>query len=206
MRGAAAAHARLPPALVRSGAGMQGIYPNPDLPLTPGGLCGLADFCMAVSRHWQVWAPHAVWVPKLCAAACGSNDGDGLVDVLLPRMAVLGAQPADILVLNFGVWVDHEQASTLFFWGTARLWGASVKLGTCGLSMQCHARQPRLWLRVRAPEAYGMQGPVASHPQPLPVVLLAMQMPGLGLQWHVPPIKVPESITRSGCTCGSPKE
>lgn len=43
----------------------------------------------------------------------GSNDGDALVDVLLPRMAVLGAQPEDILVLNFGVWMDHEQASII---------------------------------------------------------------------------------------------
>ena len=46
----------------------------------------------------------------LCLAMWLSNDGDALVDVLLPRMAVLGAQPADILVLNFGVWIDHEQA------------------------------------------------------------------------------------------------
>ena len=46
----------------------------------------------------------------LCLAMCGSNDGDVLVDVLLPRMAVLGAQPEDILILNFGVWIDHEQA------------------------------------------------------------------------------------------------
>ena len=41
----------------------------------------------------------------------GSNDGDMLVDVLLPRMALLGAQPEDVLVLTFGVWIDHEQAS-----------------------------------------------------------------------------------------------
>ena len=99
---------RLSPALVRLSTEMlMGLHSEPKAIAMPGGLHGLTDpLALLGSSHLIMLGCHL-----LCVAVYGSNDGDVLVDVLLPRMAVLGAQPQDILVLNFGVWIDHEQAS-----------------------------------------------------------------------------------------------
>ncbi|KAK9825923.1 hypothetical protein WJX81_007164 [Elliptochloris bilobata] len=82
--------------------------------------CFTMEFWDLGTRELGAYAPHAAlqglrggWCVELpqrtrvCHLRC--NDGDWLVDVLLPRMASLGAQREDIAVLNFGVWIDHEQ-------------------------------------------------------------------------------------------------
>ena len=66
------------------------------------------------------------------------------MDVLLPRMAVLGAQREDIIVLNFGVWIDHEQAAPSSYKGMAKHLGPSVKLETRSVVILRPVRQAGL--------------------------------------------------------------